>query len=59
MKQGKYLIIRSIGIFGPETKFFDSLPKARKWVKGLEKAEYRVFKVNTNGKIQQSNLAGR
>jgi hypothetical protein len=59
MKQGKYLIIRSIGIFGPETKVFDSLPKARKWVKGLEKAEYRVFKVNTDGKIQQSNLAGR
>jgi len=57
MKQGKYLIIRS-GIFGTETKFFDSLPKARKWVNGLERAEYRVFKVN-NGKIQQSNLAGR
>jgi len=58
MKQGKYLIIRS-GIFGPETKFFDSLSMARKWVKELDRAEYRVFKVNTDGKIQQSNLAGR
>lgn len=54
---GKFLVTR-LGIF-PETRFFDDLKGVKKFVKDWEKKDYRVFRVNKDGRIQQCGLSGR
>jgi hypothetical protein len=54
---GRFLVTMQ-GMF-PRTVLTDTIDSCRIAVMGLEKKDYKVFRINEDGYIQQCNLTGK